>query len=177
MKNKFLIFMANKIQYWWISKCIWIAASVFVYFTIALTCFSVTAIMLGAKANFEIGTYYPYFRFNSYDFVTEPPWNIMPTLLMLIPVGIGLGMIQLTVSMVISRLASYLVSTAILLMSAYMQSVLLFPNVSMFARSVEVVTNGQIAWVEVIIIAWISSICMLVGYLYLKNSDIINKHR
>ena len=83
----------------------------------------------------------------------------------------------LTVSMVISRLASYLVSTAILLMSAYMQSVLLFPNVSMFARSVEVVTNGQIAWVEVIIIAWISSICMLVGYLYLKNSDIINKHR
>ena len=129
--------------------------------------------MLGAKANFEIGTYYPYFRFNSYDFVTEPPWNIMPTLLMLIPVGIGLGMIQLTVSMVISRLASYLVSTAILLMSAYMQSVLLFPNVSMFARSVEVVTNGQIAWVEVIIIAWISSICMLVGYLYLKNSDII----
>lgn len=79
--------------------------------------------------------------------------------------------------MVISRLASYLVSTAILLMSAYMQSVLLFPNVSMFARSVEVVTNGQIAWVEVIIIAWISSICMLVGYLYLKNSDIINKHR
>lgn len=80
-------------------------------------------------------------------------------------------MIQLTVSMVISRLASYLVSTAILLMSAYMQSVLLFPNVSMFARSVEVVTNGQIAWVEVIIIAWISSICMLVGYLYLKNSD------
>ena len=47
-----------------------------------------------------------------------------------------------------------------------MQSVLLFPNVSMFARSVEVVTNGQIAWVEVIIIAWISSICMLVGYLY-----------
>jgi len=101
----------------------------------------------------------------------------MPTLLMLIPVGIGLGMIQLTVSMVISRLASYLVSTAILLMSAYMQSVLLFPNVSMFARSVEVVTNGQIAWVEVIIIAWISSICMLVGYLYLKNSDIINKHR
>lgn len=169
--------LSNKIQYWWISKCIWIAASVFVYFTIALTCFSVTAIMLGAKANFEIGTYYPYFRFNSYDFVTEPPWNIMPTLLMLIPVGIGLGMIQLTVSMVISRLASYLVSTAILLMSAYMQSVLLFPNVSMFARSVEVVTNGQIAWVEVIIIAWISSICMLVGYLYLKNSDIINKHR
>lgn len=77
----------------------------------------------------------------------------------------------------ITRLASYLVSTAILLMSAYMQSVLLFPNVSMFARSVEVVTNGQIAWVEVIIIAWISSICMLVGYLYLKNSDIINKHR
>lgn len=41
--------------------------------------------VLGAKANFEIGTYYPYFRFNSYDFVTEPPWNIMPTLLMLIP--------------------------------------------------------------------------------------------
>lgn len=72
-----------------------------------------------------------------------------------IPVGIGLGMIQLTVSMVISRLASYLVSTAILLMSAYMQSVLLFPNVSMFARSVEVVTNGQIAWVEVIIICHI----------------------
>lgn len=175
--GKNIIILSNKIQYWWISKCIWIAASVFVYFTIALTCFSVTAIMLGAKASFEIGTYYPYFRFNSYDFVTEPPWNIMPTLLMLIPVGIGLGMIQLTVSMVISRLASYLVSTAILLMSAYMQNVLLFPNVSMFARSVEVVTNGQIAWVEVIIIAWISSICMLVGYLYLKNSDIINKHR
>ena len=174
-KNR--IILSNKIQYWWISKCIWITASVFVYFTIALTCFSVTAIMLGAKASFEIGTYYPYFRFNSYDFVTEPPWNIIPTLLMLIPVGIGLGMIQLTVSMVISRLASYLVSTAIFLMSAYMQSVLLFPNVSMFARSVEVVTNGQIAWVEVIIIAWISSICMLVGYLYWKNSDIINKHR
>ena len=99
----------------------------------------------------------------------------MPTLLMLIPVGIGLGMIQLTVSMVISRLASYLVSTAILLMSAYMQNVLLFPNVSMFARSVEVVTNGQIAWVEVIIIAWISH-CVHI-YFNLKNSDIINKHR
>lgn len=72
--GKNIIILSNKIQYWWISKCIWIAASVFVYFTIALTCFSVTAIMLGAKANFEIGTYYPYFRFNSYDFVTEPPW-------------------------------------------------------------------------------------------------------
>lgn len=71
--GKNIIILSNKIQYWWISKCIWIAASVFVYFTIALTCFSVTAIMLGAKANFEIGTYYPYFRFNSYDFVTEPP--------------------------------------------------------------------------------------------------------
>lgn len=74
--GKNIIILSNKIQYWWISKCIWIAASVFVYFTIALTCFSVTAIMLGAKASFEIGTYYPYFRFNSYDFVTEPPWNI-----------------------------------------------------------------------------------------------------
>lgn len=73
--GKNIIILSNKIQYWWISKCIWIAASVFVYFTIALTCFSVTAIMLGAKASFEIGTYYPYFRFNSYDFVTEPPWN------------------------------------------------------------------------------------------------------
>lgn len=75
--GKNIIILSNKIQYWWISKCIWIAASVFVYFTIALTCFSVTAIMLGAKANFEIGTYYPYFRFNSYDFVTEPPYTLI----------------------------------------------------------------------------------------------------
>lgn len=61
---------------------------------------------------------------------------------------------------------------------AYWEGEMVFTvDVSMFARSVEVVTNGQIAWVEVIIIAWISSICMLVGYLYLKNSDIINKHR
>ena len=58
-----------------------------------------------------------------------------------------------------------------------MQNVLLFPNVSMFARSIEVVTNGQVAWVELIIIAWISVVCMLTGYLYLKKSDIINKHR
>lgn len=75
--GKNIIILSNKIQYWWISKCIWIAASVFVYFTIALTCFSVTAIMLGAKASFEIGTYYPYFRFNSYDFVTEPPYTLI----------------------------------------------------------------------------------------------------
>ena len=75
------------------------------------------------------------------------------------------------------RLTSYLISTAFLLASAYMQNVLLFPNVSMFARSIEVVTNGQVAWVELIIIAWISVVCMLTGYLYLKKSDIINKHR
>ena len=151
--------------------------SAVLYFVVAVVCFSLTSILLGAEMSFEIGTYYPYFRFSSPDFLKNPPWNILPTLSMLIPVGIGLCMIQLVTSMITSRLTSYLISTAFLLASAYMQNVLLFPNVSMFARSIEVVTNGQVAWVELIIIAWISVVCMLTGYLYLKKSDIINKHR
>ncbi len=50
------------------------------------------------------------------------------TLSMLIPVGIGLCMIQFVTSMITSRLTSYLISTAFLLASAYMQNVLLFPE-------------------------------------------------
>ena len=175
--GKIIMILSNKIHYWWLSKCVWVTVSAVLYFVVAVVCFSLTSILLGAEMSFEIGTYYPYFRFSSPDFLKNPPWNILPTLSMLIPVGIGLCMIQLVTSMITSRLTSYLISTAFLLASAYMQNVLLFPNVSMFARSIEVVTNGQVAWVELIIIAWISVVCMLTGYLYLKKSDIINKHR
>ena len=175
--GKTIIILSKKTHYWWMSKCIWVIVSVVLYFSIAFICYSVKAIILGAEPSLNIGTYYPYFRFTSADFITEPPWNIVPTLSMVIPVGIGLCLIQLTTSLITSRLYSYLLSSAFLIASAYMQHEILFPNVSMFARSINAVTNGQYAILELIVIAWFSSMSILAGYIYLDKADIINKHR
>lgn len=58
-----------------------------------------------------------------------------------------------------------------------MQSVLSFSKCKYVCKECGSSNEWTNSLVEVIIIVWISSICMLVGYLYLKNSDIINKHR
>lgn len=175
--GKHIILLSNKIHYWWMSKFIWIAATTVTYFAISIAFFSATALLLGAECNLHIGTYYPYFRFTAVDFLKDPPWNIVPTLSMVIPVGIGLCAIQLALSLITTRLWGYLIGSAFLLGSAYMQHELLFPNASMFARSLEVVTNGQVVTIELIVIAWFTFTSILAGYLYLKRADILNKHK
>lgn len=175
--GKHIILLSNKIHYWWISKIIWIIAASVTYFAVSIAFFSATALLLGAECNLHIGTYYPYFRFTAVDFLKDPPWNIVPTLSMAIPVGIGICAIQLSLSLITTRLWGYLISAAFLLGSACMQNELLFPNVSMFARSLNVVTNGQAVTTELIVIAWFTFLSILAGYLYLKHADILNKHK
>ena len=175
--GKNVIVLSGKIQDWWFSKCIWIISNVTAYFVIGIIFYSVTALLFGAKPSLSIGTYYPYYRFDIIDYLTEEPWNIVPTLLMLIPVGIGLCTIQLTLSMITSRLASYLMTTAFILASAYWQNILLFPNISMIARSNSLSTIGLNPLVELVIIVWMSLISILVGFFYLRNTDILNKVR
>lgn len=68
-------------------------------------------------------------------------------------------------------------STAIILASAYWQNDLFFPNVSMIARSESLSTIGLHPVFELLIIAWISLLSVLIGYIYLRNTDIINKVR
>ena len=175
--GKNIIVLSGRICDWWLSKCIWTMLTVVLYFLLAFGCFSTVSLLLGAEGNLNIGTYYPYFRFDSPDFITDPPWNIVPTLLMQIPVGIGLCVMQLTFSVATSRLASYLICVVFLLASAYTQHSLLFPNISMFARNIDIVTNGLMPVVELIVIAWFAVVSILVGYIYLKYSDILNKNR
>ena len=175
--GKNVIVLSGKIQDWWFSKCAWIISNVTAYFVIGIIFYSVTALLFGAKPSLSIGTYYPYYRFDIIDYLTEEPWNIVPTLLMLIPVGIGLCTIQLTLSIITSRLASYLLTTAFILASAYWQNILLFPNISMIARIDSLSTIGLNPIVELAIIVWMSLISMLVGFFYLRNTDILNKVR
>lgn len=175
--GKHIIILSNKIHYWWMSKCIWTIATTITYFAVGVVFFAITALLLGAECNLNIGTYYPYFRFTAVDFLKDPPWNIVPTLLMVIPVGIGLCSIQLALSLITTRLWGYLIGAAFLLGSAYQKHELFFPNISMFARSIEVVSNGQVAVIELIIIAWITFVSILAGYLYLKRADILNKYK
>lgn len=175
--GKNVIVLTGKIHHWWFSKCIWIIANVVLYFAVAISFYSLAAVLFGAKPSLSIGTYYPYYRFDILDYLTEEPWNIVPTLIMQVPVGIGLCMLELTFSMISSRLASYLMSTAIILASAYWQNIFLFPNVSMIARSEALSAIGLNPVFELLIIAWMSLLSVLIGYIYLRNTDIINKVR
>lgn len=175
--GKNVIVLSGKLSDWWLSKCVWIIANVVLYFTVAISFYSITAILFGSKPSLNIGTYYPYYRFDILDYLTEEPWNIVPTLLMQIPVGIGLCMLQLTLSVISSRLASYLITTAFILASAYTQNIFLFPNISMIARSESLSVIGLNPFTELLIIAWISLVSILVGYFYLRHTDILNKAR
>ncbi len=175
--GKNVIVLSGKLSDWWFSKCVWIVTNVILYFAIAVSFYSIAALLFGAKPSLSIGTYYPYYRFDILDFLTPEPWNIVPTLLMQIPVGIGLCMLQLTLSMITSRSASYLITTALILASAYQQNIFLFPNVSMIARSTALATNGLDPLFEILIITWLTLLSILIGFVYLKNTDIINKVR
>ena len=71
--GKHIIILSNKIHYWWMSKCIWIIATTITYFAVGVVFFAITALLLGAECNLNIGTYYPYFRFTAVDFLKDPP--------------------------------------------------------------------------------------------------------
>ncbi len=172
--GKHMMILSAKRHYWWFSKCLWCIGCVVAYFLTAILSISLSALALGAEFSLRINSYFPYLRIKSVDYILNPPWDIMPTLIMLIPVGIGICTIQLLLSLILNPTYSYLITTSFLVISSFINQSFLFPNSAMASRTTGFVSNGFNMQSGLIIIIWICSLCVLIGYLYLKRIDIIN---
>lgn len=175
--GKHLMILSEKKHYWWLSKCLWCVVCTILYFVTAFCSIIIVALAFGAELSLKISTYFPYLRISDYDHILNPPWNILPVMLLLIPVGITLCLVQLLLSLLTSPLVSFSITSLFLVFGTFVQSNFLFQNAAMAARSYCFVDNGATLIQTISVIIWICALSVFAGYIYLRHIDIINKDK
>lgn len=173
--GKHLLVLSRSRTAWWFSKCIWICIGTFFHFVSALAGIITMALLCGAKANFTINSYCPViFGFFSGN-IKDGPWSLIPFLRCSLFVLIALGILQLTLSLFLKPLYSYLMVIAYLLASLYFRGPLFLGNFLMGARSDVFVTSGYSAFYGTLLALFAGVIAVIWGLLKFQTYDILNR--
>jgi len=161
---------------WWLSKCLWNAVTVSVFFVAIWMAILLYARITGAGMTFQIS---PYMReiFELNEVVDSPEkWDVR-TLLIVGPwlTAIALSLVQMVLSLLIKPIFSFIVSVIILIVSAYYYSPVMLGNYAMCVRSAQIMTNGMplkggIVYCVVVILS-----SVMIGMVIFRNYDILNR--
>lgn len=161
---------------WWTSKCGWNICTVVLFFFIGWAVIATACLMQGVPLSMEIspnihmileaGTMQPLL------YPTELTFEILvlPALVM-----IAVNLMQMTLSLFVRPVYSYMITVALLLASTYYQSPFLIGNYAMPIRSSRMIENGVNPLYGAFFAVGIAAVSFLVGLLYFKRYDILRK--
>lgn len=173
--GKHLLILSKSRISWWISKCIWIIASVFIYYSIALIVTLLFTIICGGVISFAISADTPYlFGFDRVSALNVPPWSIVRPAILLFAMTSAVCLFQLMLSLFIKPLFSYLVTLCMLSMSICFQRLYLIGNYMMAARSENFLSeNGMNFWQGLVIAVCMVLFVMTVGSQIFSKTDVL----
>ena len=161
---------------WWMSKVLWLVATVGSYFLLFYAVFYIFCQLAGVSMSLRVSEYL--------IFQYVPPTHVQPEVgsfltveLLVMPflLTVALGLLQMTLSLIIRPFFSYCVSIAVLLVSAYYLNPFMLGNYTMMVRSSKIVTNGVHWETGLLYIGLLIVISFVSGLLIFRRYDILNK--
>lgn len=166
-----LILCGNR-TLWWISKCVWLTVNVVVYYVIAYASSIVAGVLSGAKRSPCITSYTTYLL-KLTGILKDAPYNGMVYFLFIPFVVIAICMVQMTLSLLMKPLYSFIFSAAYLLAAAYFKTPYLIGNFAMLARSELIDVEGFSMAMGGSTAGIVIAVSLLSGILIFKNKDIL----
>ena len=181
-KNVLIQVKSRKV--WWLSKCAWVTSYIIAYFLIVYSVAFAISLFMGFSLSTEITK-------ATYDMVVissaEENINMGSNLvsftgsmnlqLFVLPALtlITLGLLQMMISLVTSPIYSFLISSGILISSAYYMNPFLIGNYCMVQRSNLILADGMNFEVGVVILCGISLFSVLAGMIIFERREILSK--
>ncbi|MCD7827018.1 MAG: hypothetical protein LUG85_00555 [Clostridiales bacterium] len=175
--GKSILINSKNRKLWFLSKCCWVVFSIVLYFAVFMAVQTVICLIFGDTVSLDVtqAEMYGRIRFTVMDFEGYP--TEIPLQLILLPllVCISVGLVQLTLSLIIKPLYSYIVSAAVLIVSAYYVSPFLIGNYAMVQRSSMFIENGVSTAQGLICCGVVCAASVIAGLIIFNRYDILNK--
>ena len=169
-----ILIRSKKRWQWWLSKCIWVIASVLIYYAIGYIVISIFSLFDGGISltpTYDINMSIS--KVNTLDFTAGK--IIVVTMILPIVMSIALSLIQMTISMVTTPILSNVVLIAIIVASAYYCHPLLLGNYLMILRNDAIVLGqGVNTMVGLGLGGVVSILAIIIGNLRFKKMDILD---
>lgn len=174
--NQILIRTKGRVS-WWISKCIWNAICCLFFFSIIFGIIMIFCLITGAEISGEINIEI----LNKVYYVavenTDGQNMLMPLYMLFLPILVtsAISIMQMTISLFIKPMFSFLVTVVLLVSSAYLLSPYLIGNFLMLVRFDCIVSNGVSLGMGVFESIFVIICSIIIGVLKFRHYDIINK--
>lgn len=158
---------------WWLSKVLWCIISVLAYYLAAFISCAVFALIKGAGLSFDVTYDYMQvqFGYNS-NFVSQRDFFIISVVIPIV-VTIGICLVQLLLSFIVSPVTSFAMTCMVYILSAYYTVWFLPGSFTMWLRSSYYDEKGLNPLSGLIIAAFMITAACLIGKNYFEKKDII----
>lgn len=170
-----ILIRSKKRWQWWLSKCIWVLASVFIYYAIGYIVMAVFSLFNGGfsltptqNINMDIS------KVNTFGF-TAGKLAVMAIILPII-ISTALSLVQMTISMFIAPIISNIVLVTIIIASAYYCHPLLLGNYLMILRNDAIIFEAGVNTVVGIGLGGVTAImAVIIGNIRFRKMDILEE--
>ena len=172
-----VIFRSRQRTAWWLSKCAWNILCCVLYNLIVVGIIILFCVVTKNDINLSINKNLMQAIFDIKD-QSLPETNLHLTIVtMLSPVliAIAVNIFQMTLSLFIKPMFSFLVTATILLSSCYLLSPFFIGNYAMVTRSDTIITNGCNFDIGIFVAVTIILLSAVAGIFRFNRYDIINK--
>lgn len=157
---------------WWLSKCVWNLLSVVCYFLLAWAIFALGCLAAGGSLSMELSSEICIICKVEADH-TLPPALIPQMLLLPLLIMAGLNLFQMALSLFIKPFYSFIVTAAILLLSAYYLSPVCIGNYAMPLRSHMILSNGVGLNTGLLVAVILTAVSVIAGGIVFRKRDIL----
>ncbi len=174
--GKNILVNSRKRSLWWLSKCVWIIFSVITYFALAWAAAIIFSLTTGTNLSLQINKLQLMMLGVRDVEMVLPIKNFVGLAIILPPlVAISMCLMQLTISLFVKPLYSFLFSISVLLISAYYKSELLLGNYAMLIRLDIWSENGLKSINGIYFSIILGLVSIVIGCIYFCRTDIMNK--
>lgn len=172
--GKSMLLLSQKRRIWWLSKCVWCIGFVLVYFTIFYIASFLMGVCLGGEAVLQLSEYAPY-ALDGGMYLKDPPWNIVPGLLLIPCIACGIALFQVVLTLFIRPIFAYVVSCVLFISSAYFCSPFLVGNYAMLFRTSIFLDEGVSLSAGFLAAFLLIFGSIMIGYLRMERMDILTR--
>ena len=171
--GKLIILAGRSRTLWWISKMIWCVLSVLSYFFVAFISCILFALLRGADMSLNVtdSFFIAHFGYNM-TFISHTDLIIIAVVIPIM-ISIGISLIQVLLSFIISPVTSFAVMCGLYIVSTYYTVWFLPGNFTMWLRSSYYVERGLNPLSGLIIAVFCMFATCVMGKNYFENKDII----
>lgn len=172
--GKNMLILSQNRKTWWFSKCLWCCCYVLTYFVLFYTTSFGMGLILGGEITLQPSEYAPYVM-DAGMYIKNPPWNVLPGLILIPCVACGLALLQMLLTLCIRPIFAYVISCVLLLSSAYFSTPFLVGNYAMLFRTdIFAETGITLPW-GVLAAFLLITASVVLGYHRMECMDILTR--